>query len=456
MKSGISEKVLSEAKKTIEKYNMLKGVKKMVIAFSSGPDSVCLLDVLHTLFGKKIEFRIVYVNHGLRNQRNLREEENLTKNYASQYNIKYKIIPVKIKKKKVGIEAEAREQRYHALLNYMKRISAQRVCLGHNADDRVETFFMNLLRGSGTRGLKSIPAVRVPFIRPLINTKKTEILEYLKAKKLSYSMDETNKLLGYRRNLLRHKIIPELIKINPELHETIKREIELLAQDDEYLERQARRTYKQVAKKELNYVLLDINKILKYNPSVVKRVLMDVVKELLGSLDGFESKHFQEIIGLKDKESGKRISLPKELYAQREYGSIVVGSVRPVRERVLFIAPENEFVIFGDSIVKTRVVENLDLKKRKSNCEVFDLDRIEMPLYIRNKRNGDYIETKVGRKRLKKIYHECRIPLRRRNELMMLCDQKGILWILGVVRAFRGFISKNTKKILVVEFETAR
>lgn len=434
---------------------MLKGVKKMVIAFSSGPDSVCLLDVLYSLYGKKIEFRIVYINHGLRPQRYLKKEELLTQKYAAQYNIKYKIIPVKVKKKRVGIEAAAREQRYHALMRYMNRVNAQRVCLGHNADDMVETFFMNLVRGSGTRGLKSIPPVRVPFIRPLINVKKTEILEYLKAKKLSYSMDETNRLLGYRRNLLRHRIIPELIKINPELHETIKREIELLAEDDDYLEKQARRTYKQVAKRELDYVLLDINKVLKYNPSVVKRVLMDAVMDLLGSLDGFESKHFQEIVGLKDKESGKKISLPKGLYAQREYGSIVVGSARPVRQRVLFIAPENEFVIVGDSIVKTGVVEKFDLKKRRSNCEVFDLDRVELPLYIRNKRSGDYIETKVGKKRLKKIYHECRIPLHRRNELLMLCDQKGILWILGAVRAFRGFISKKTKKILVVEFERA-
>jgi len=456
MNSGIREKVLSKAKKTVERHNMLKGVKKMVIAFSSGPDSVCLLDVLHTLFGKKIEFRIVYVNHGLRPQKYLTKEENLTKRYASQYNVRYKIIQVNVRKKRVGIEAAAREQRYQALLNYMNSINAQRVCLGHNADDMVETFFMNLLRGSGTRGLKSIPAVRVPFIRPLINIKKTEILEYLKGKKLNYSMDETNRLLGYRRNLLRHKIIPELIKINPELHETIKREIELLRQDDDYLEKQARRVYRQVTEREFNHVLLDINEILKYNLSVVKRVLMDVIKELLGSLDGFESKHFQAITGLKDKESGKRISLPKGLYAQREYGSIVIGSVRPIREKVLYIAPENEFVIFGDSIVKTRVVKDFDLKLRRADCEVFDLDRIEPPLFIRNKKSGDYIEAKVGKKRLKKIYHEYRIPLRRRNELMMLCDQKGILWILGVVRAFRGFINKKTKKILVVEFERAR
>jgi tRNA(Ile)-lysidine synthase len=181
---------------------------------------------------------------------------------------------------------------------------------------------------------------------------------------------------------------------------------------------------------------------------------MDVVRELLRSLDGFESKHFQTILGLKDKESGKRIHLPKGLYAQREYGNIVIGHARQKKEKIFPVAPENEFLIFGNSIIRTRIVKKFDLKKRTPTCEAFDLDKVKLPLFIRNKRSGDYVETKVGKKKMKKIYHECRIPLRKRSELLMLCDQKGILWMLGVIRAYRGFISKKTKKILVVEFET--
>ncbi len=453
MKSGIRQRVLSEVKKTIEQHDMLKGVQKMLIAFSSGPDSVCLLDVLHTLYGKKIDIRLVYVNHGLRPRRSLRKEESLIKKYASLYNVRYKIIPVKVRKKKVGIEAAAREKRYDALLTYMNKVNAHRICLGHNADDLVETFFMNLLRGSGTRGLKSIPPVRMPYIRPLINLKKVEISEYIKAKKLRYSMDETNRLLGYRRNLLRHKIIPELVKVNPELHDAIRRETEFLAQDDEYLEKQAARVYRRVSQVETNHVLIDINKVLKYNSSVRKRILMDVIRELLGSLDGFESKHFHAIIGLNDKESGKRIHLPKGLYAQREYGKIVIGHAKQTKEKIFPVAPENEFLIFGNNIVRTRIVKIFDLKNRTPTCEAFDLDKVELPLFIRNKRSGDYVETKVGKKKIKKIYHEYRIPFHKRSELLMLCDQKGILWMLGVIRAFRGFISKKTKRILVVEFE---
>jgi tRNA(Ile)-lysidine synthase len=447
------DSLIEKVKATIEAHNMLKGVDKLIIAFSSGPDSVCLLDTLHRLYGKKIDLCLVYVNHGLRSKRILESEENLARKYASKYGCEYKVIKVKIKKKKIGLEAAAREKRYSVLLDYLKKVNAQYIALGHNLDDMLETFFMNLLRGSGARGLRSIPPVRPPFIRPLINLKKTEILKYLKEKKLSYSLDETHVKLNYRRNLLRHKIIPQLMKINPELQETVKREIEILKQDDDYLDGQAGKVYKNVVKRELNYVSLDINKILRYNLSIVKRVLMRVIKELRGDLTGFESKHFEAVIGLTTKGSGKRINLPKGLYAQREYDNILIGIAKPVELTEIPVGTRTKGLTIGRAILRTRTVSRFKLTHKKSNCEVFDLQKIRPPLVVRNRREGDYIETKIGKKKIKKIFGEFKIPLHKRNEIMMLCDQRGILWVLGVARAFRGFITKSTKKMLVVEFE---
>jgi len=453
MKQNIREKISTEVQNTIEEHNMLKQVKKLVIAFSSGPDSVCLLNVLHTLYGDKIDFHLVYVNHGLRPQKYLKIEEDLTREYALKYNSKYRVINIKVKKKKIGLEAAARELRYSALLNYMNKINAQRIAIGHNLDDMLETFFMNLLRGSGTRGLTSMPPVRLPYIRPLINIKKAEILRYLKVKRLSYSIDETNRILGYRRNLLRHRIIPEFVKINPQIHETIKREIDILKQDDEYFEKQVERLYKNAATRELNHISLDIKKILRYNTAIVNRVAMKVIKKLRGNLDGFESKHFKAIVGLKDKTSGKRIDLPKGLYAQREYDDIIIGIAKPAKSMEILVDTDTDLLVSGDIMIRIRTVSKFDLKRRKPNCEVFDLDEIDLPLLIRNKRKGDYIKAKIGKKKIKNIYHEFKIPLHKRKELMMLCDQKGILWIFGIVRAFRGFINRKTNKILVVEFE---
>lgn len=451
MKSDVRE-VLPTVHKTIETYGMLKHVKTLLLAFSAGPDSVCLLDILHRLYGKRIVLHLVYVNHGLRPKKCITRELNLVKRFAQEYDVGYAIVPVLIKKTKTGLEAAAREKRYAALLKTMKKIGAQRIALGHNCDDVVETFLLNLLRGSGARGMRSIPAQRIPYVRPLIELKKNDILKYLKQRRLPYSVDETNRVLGHRRNLIRHTIVPELLKINPDLHETIRREIKIISHDDEYLERRAAAAYKRTVKQQESHIFLDINRLARYTSAVAVRLVMNVIKELHGSLDGYESKHFQAVIGLMDKESGKRINLPKGLYAQREYSMITLGRTRRPHPKTFAVAMENEFLVTTDLILKTRVVASFDVEKTK-RCESFDLKKIEPPLFLRTRRDGDYVQTKAGRKKMKKVFHEYKIPIHKRDRMLMLCDQHGILWIPGYVRAARGFINKRTKRILVVEFE---
>lgn len=452
MKSDIERKIFNSIKKAIQDYDMFKGVKRAVVAFSSGPDSVCLIHTLDKLYRNKIEFILVYINHGLRKKEYLKKEELLTRKYALKYKIDHKIIKLTIPRTKLGKEATARDMRYKALVKCMKQVKGQVIVLGHNLDDVVETFFMNVIRGSGGRGLRSIPAKRPPFIRPIIALKKGEIINYLKAKKLDYSKDETNRLLNFRRNLLRHKIIPQLLKINPDLHNVIKRTVEILKKDDEYLESQADKVFQRLAVRKFKQVSLDIKKLLKYNPAIQNRVVMKAIKVLLGSLDGFESKHIAQIIGLKNKENGKKISLPKKLYGQKEYERIIIGIAKPVRRIKVSVNAGQDFLIIGDNVIKFKTVAKFDLKARKKNCEVFNLNDLKPPLEIRSKKDGDFIETKIGRKKIKKIFQEHKLSMERRKETMILCDQKGILWVIGLARSSRAFIDKNTEKIMVVTF----
>lgn len=445
--------LVDRVRATIERYHMFDKVAKMIIAFSAGPDSVCLLDVLRDLFGESVEFELVYVNHGLRSKRVLGYEEKLTKDYAVRYKIKHKILNIKVRKRKEGIEAAARTARYRALSRYLRKIGADRVVLGHNLDDFVETFLLNIVRGSGMRGFRSIPAVRLPFVRPLIDIRKADILDYLRTKRLSYAVDETNLSLDYRRNLLRLKVLPVLLKINPELPDTIRREVEILRHDDEYLWKKAEKVYARVARAAKDCVLLDINKIMRYNFSIVTRLVMKALQDLRGSLDGYESKHYHAIIGLRDKECGKRISLPKGLYAQRERDEIAIGFIKPRAQLRVPLDVSKRGCVIGDYKLSINVARMLDSTSFRENREVFDLKDIELPLYVRNRRVGDLIETKIGKKKVKKIYSEHRIAPRERENTVLVCDQKGILWILGIARAYRGFISKKTKNFLVVEYE---
>ncbi len=439
--------------RTIEQYHMFDGVSKAVIAFSAGPDSVCLLDVLHGPFSGQIELELVYVNHGLRSRTALEREEQLTEDYAARYGLRSQIVAVRVKKRKEGIEAAARAARYRALLDHMKKIGAQRVVLGHNLDDLAETFLLNVIRGSGLRGLGSIRAKRLPIVRPLIDCRKSDILKYLNLRKLSFAVDETNRSLSFRRNLLRMKIIPALEKVNPEIRDAIKREVEILKQDDEFLWMLADKAYTRAVHPEKDGVLLDLRRIVRYNPPLLNRLVMKVIRDLLGSTDGFESKHYSAIVNLIGKEHGKKVALPKGLFAQRERLGIYIGCVRSTGNFEIPVEVGEHTLIRGRVRLSTRILKGWKFRRKRPDREVFDLDEIVLPLYIRNREEGDYIVTKIGRKKLKKIFNEKEIVPRKRENLLLLCDQVGILWIIGVARAFRGFVSKGTKMFLVVDCE---
>jgi tRNA(Ile)-lysidine synthase len=453
MRFSIRKQVLAAVNRTIETYEMLRRVRKLVIAFSGGPDSVCLLDTLYALYKKHIDFHLVYVNHHLRPEKQLRKEETIVKYYADKYRIPYSVKHVTVTRKKTGLEAAAREKRYQALQECKAEADAQAIALGHNLDDVVETFFMNILRGSGIHGLTSIPAERIPYIRPLIHLRKDVIHAYVRNQRLRYSMDETNRLLDYRRNVIRQTIVPRLLKIYPELHGTIDREIALLRIDDSYLEELSARAFRKTARREANCVLLDISSLLKYNQSLINRVIMHSIKALRGNLEGFESKHFPAIAGLTKRESGKRIQLPKGLYARKEYQSVVISTRTPSTKTRIAIDCRNDIVEVACLKIRIRTLTKFNLKKKKVNCEVFDLDELTVPCVIRNRRTGDVVKTTIGRKRMKKIYNEYKIPVRKRDNLMMLCDRLGILWIFGIVRAQRAYVSGSTKNFLVVDYE---
>lgn len=438
---------------TIDEHGMFEGVTKALIAFSAGPDSVCLLDLLHRMYTGRVAFELVYVNHGLRPDKVLRREEAKTRAYAARYGIGCKVLRVRIRNRGSGIEAAARKARYRALEKYLAESGAQRIALGHNLDDFVETFVLNMVRGSGLRGLSSIAAVRLPYVRPLIDCEKQDILAYLKARHLSYATDRTNRSLDLRRNVIRMKVVPVLRSINPDLHETLRRAARILKRDDDHLWQEARAIYGRAAREEKDCILLDISTMMRYNPAVISRLVMKAIEDLCGSLEGYESKHYQAVADLTAKGQSKKISLPKGIFAQREGDHIVIGWSRPAHAIRVPVDPDAGAIVIGDHALRLQLVRGpFDMKPHRGR-EVFDLEQLHLPLYVRNRRPGDRIETKIGRKRLKKIYSEQRIVPRKRGNTLLLCDQRGVLWVIGFARAYRGLISGRTKKALVVEFE---
>ncbi len=446
--------VFSQVKETIDRYRMFRKTKKVVIGFSGGPDSVCALDVLKKIYGNTIIFSLVYVNHGLRPKGILKDEERLVHYYARKYECSCKIIRIVVPKTRRGLEAEARQRRYNALMKCAREISAQRIVLGHNLDDVVETFFINLVRGSGTLGLQSIPAVRLPFVRPLIGIKKSDILRYLKMCGLKFSTDLSNTDMNIRRNFIRLKIIPQLLKLNPQLHKVLQREIDILHNDERFIQEEVQKAFDKLVTKKKNGLAIDLKHLLYYNKAIGNRVIMRGIKNLKGNLSGLESKHIDAILSLNDKTSGKKIFLPGNLCAQRVYESVVICPSAGGREKKFFSPVKIDKVVEITNLrLKTSFVAKIAQVHFSENCEFFDFDELIPPFFLRNWKPGDIIEIKKGRKKIKKILNEARVPVNERSSIVLLCDQRGILWVVGICRAYRAFIDKKTRNILKVEFE---
>jgi tRNA(Ile)-lysidine synthase len=232
--------LLEKVKAAIVKYSMLSGGETVLVGLSGGPDSVCLLHVLQNLRDElNLKLRALYVDHGLRPDETPDEIE-FCRKVCEGLNIPFvvKAIDVKTYAMEQGMNKQeaARELRYKVFDEMVSDMKADRVALGHNADDQIETFFMRFFRGAGPKGLSGIPSVRGRIIRPLIETERDEIERFLDEQKINYIIDSSNLKEDYLRNKLRLLVIPEIKKMNPGIVQTVSRTMDVLREEEKYFD----------------------------------------------------------------------------------------------------------------------------------------------------------------------------------------------------------------------------
>ena len=202
----------------LKKSGLIKKNEKILVAFSGGPDSVFLYNLL--LFLREyysIEISLIYVNHNLRED--VENDLNFVEEFSKENNVPLYIESVDVRKyaaeNKKSIELAARELRYEAIEKVLQNLNYDKIATGHNLDDNIETFIFRLLRGTSLKGLKGIPSERKNIIRPILQFEKKEILNYLQENKKSYIIDYTNSENDYTRNYIRNEIFPMFVNINP-------------------------------------------------------------------------------------------------------------------------------------------------------------------------------------------------------------------------------------------------
>ena len=311
----MEEKILE----TIKKYNLIENEDKIVIGVSGGPDSITLLDVLLKIKAQgiiKFEIVVCHINHLIREE--AIEDENYVINYCKRNNIECYINRTKIKevskKEKIGTEEAGRKVRYDFFNEILEKTNSNKIATAHNKNDNAETVLMNIIRGSGTSGLKGIEAKRKNIIRPLIKIERKEIEEYCKNNNLNPRIDKTNYENEYTRNKVRNMLIPYIKdNFNPNIIDAISRLSDLSKEENNYLESKAKEEYQKVLlEKKVDCIILDLKRFNLIETVIKNRIVLYTINELFGTKSGIEKKHIEDIIKLCDNNIGNKYLIPNK------------------------------------------------------------------------------------------------------------------------------------------------
>ena len=298
--------VEDEIKKTIKENSLINSNEKVVIGVSGGPDSMCLLNVLNKLKNEmQFEIVVAHINHMIRKEADLETE--YVKRYCKKNNIECFVKKVDVIQKafkdKIGTEEAGRKVRYDFFEEVRRKTNANKIATAHNANDNAETILMNLMRGSGISGLKGIEFIRNNIIiRPLLSCNRTEIEEYCNKEALNPKFDESNKENDYTRNKIRNLLIPYIQKeFNPNIVESLNRLSSLAKEENIYWNKIIKIEYNKLIDKELcknNCIAIKLKEFNCLEKVVKSKMIFYIINELLGSIQGIQKIHIEDILKL--------------------------------------------------------------------------------------------------------------------------------------------------------------
>lgn len=435
----------------IKKNNLISPGESILIALSGGPDSVALFVILLELKRLlQVNLLAAHLNHSLRGIESEKDQkfvENLCKNYSIPFYSKKVDVKKYAEEKKLGTEEAGRILRYQFFKELAINLNIHKIATGHTLDDAVETFFFNLIRGAGISGMTSIPVRREKIIRPILCLSKDEILEYLKFKKVKFRIDKTNLQVNYSRNYIRNKIIPELKKINPNLLETINRTIEQLTQIENFI-LSIFDKYKNIIEIHKDSIVIKTDQNVSFSNFVFVELLKRTITDTLGI--SLSYTNIQQILSLIELEKGKLIELPQNYIAIREFDCIKIIKKDELKNFYFKITIGKEVIIHGLNFLAEEVKLNEVEFTQDKTIEYIDAEKISGELILRNWKEGDRL-LPIGfhtYKKVSDILTDAKIPAHIKKKILVLCDEREIIWILGVRSSEKYKITEHTKKVI--------
>lgn len=400
----------------------------VVIGVSAGPDSMCLLDLLQK---KTTKIVVCHINHNVRKE-SIEEEEYITK-YCQDKNIILEKTTINNYQEN-NFENEARKKRYMFYEEILKKYNSKTLLLAHHGDDLIETILMKISRGSnldGYAGIKEISNVKnYQIIRPLLKYTKEDIINYNKSNNIKYYNDSSNQSTNYTRNRYRLNILPLLKKEDKNIHKKYLKYSKTLIEYDDYIKREVKRNINNVYKDNI----INIDNLNKLDTFLIKNILYNIMNNIYQNKNNIiTDRHIQNIISLlNNTKPNIKIDLPNNKEIVKEYNKLII------KDKTSDI--KNYKIEFNDKIeIENLIIEKIESEDDDSNsvCRLNSKD-ITLPLYIRNREDGDYIILKGSnnRKKIKEIFIEKKLPLNKRNNYPLLVDSNNnIIWIPNIKKS---------------------
>lgn len=418
---------------------------KILLAVSGGLDSMVLLNLSRE---SGISISVSHVNYHLREEASLLDQQ-LVEEYCAKHKIPFYSRSFRITEDALrdGLQGAARKLRYEWFNELVEELKLDFIFTAHHVNDRIETFFINLLRGAGLKGLKSIPSSNDLIKRPLLNFSKEELKEYALSQNLVWREDESNASDKYLRNKIRHGIANDLADLSLDANTNLIKSIDLLGEANSYFTQLAK---ERIAAYKSENDMLSISDQ-EWRALFDARPLHKYVFDELG----FRPDQFDQLEILVNSQVGKKvIGNFNEVY--RDRGKFLVSRIAEIADRVVQIEDEKGSIEFPLPLTWELIKNANDFDFKNPNLAYLDFEKISFPLTVRRWRDGDTFKPfgMKGSKKISDYLTDLRMPIPEKNKTMVLLSQGIIVWLIGH-RLADGFgVDRQTKSILKFERST--
>ncbi len=424
-------------------FSFLRG-QKLFLAISGGLDSMVLLHLFQQL---DYEIVVLHCNFQLRGLESFTDQQ-FIQEYTTKNTIPFVCTQFDTeafaKDFKFSIQVAARELRYSWFYEQLESQKGDFILTAHHADDNLETFFINLSRGTGLDGLTGIPAQNEKVIRPLLVFSRQQIEEYAVSNKIEWREDISNSSDKYLRNKIRQHLIPILKELNPNFMSSFEKTQVYLQESKELVDDAAVMVYQQVVKEKEKEIYFDLNQLLK---------LANYKSYLYQWLTEFGFTAWDDIYDLVTNQSGKQVFAPEfRLIKDRDY--LILSPLKMDSNQHEYLIETNQSKV---NFPLNLLFSDVGAIGASSNSTIFvDREKLKFPLTLRHWNEGDVFQPfgMAGKsKKVSKLFKDEKLSLIEKENNWLLCSESQVVWVVGIRQDERFKIDSATKKILKIEIE---